>query len=63
MPHGCLNTTDIVYDTVAEVTCHTGYMNTGNSYIRCQEDGTWSGSPMCTVVGMFMILSNEIEMK
>jgi hypothetical protein len=35
------------------VRCNEGYVNKGDSLLKCQSNGTWSGTPQCTIISTF----------
>lgn len=39
------------YGQLAILTCEAGYTMTGNSFVTCQDDGTWSTLPSCDIIG------------
>ncbi|KAL4233499.1 hypothetical protein ACF0H5_008180 [Mactra antiquata] len=44
------------YGEVALLSCSTGYLLDGASFVTCQADGNWSTLPTCNVIGMQMVL-------
>ena len=35
----------------AVISCDTGYILQGDSYIACRDDGSWSDTPTCLLIG------------
>lgn len=48
--HATVSYTTTTYDSGAMYSCNTGYVMTGNAWITCQSDATWTVRPTCALV-------------
>ena len=43
---------DTTYGSTVVVTCNTGYSLIGGTKVECLEDGIWSDTVTCNIIGM-----------
>ena len=47
--NGNITLTGTLIGSTATYTCDSGYERVGSYTLVCQDDGTWSGSPLCSL--------------
>ena len=47
--NGNITLTGTLIGSTATYTCDSGYERVGSDILVCRDDGTWSGSPLCSL--------------